>query len=417
MKKLSFDSLKNGIKFNYYKFKANKKFNIAYFLPVSFIFMVLFGLMVIVDYYLITSIVFLGLLIFQVIIVFLFLRSKAKGDLDNKKRSTQIMPLFMIFTMLICGIGFLFNLNTYTSSNNSGRLQWTTDTNSFPNGIVYHWEESEDFSRYPVYEAPANVFYFLDLSNTELGDVIEISITIALNVKPSSAYIQSAICDTQFQRDEGFENKTSQTITSFTNSTRRINAVNTSVAVYTFAETYIHNENFKQYYYLRTTGNIDPAWIGDNYVSYLWMEITFTLTVDGSEIQPVTSGYSYDMISLKTSVSETWWLISLSMLMLWLMVFIISMVVNNPNAMVSVQIMLILGSIMGLFMIIIVEMQQDYWGDIPWPINYLNPILQIVVGGVKWMISMGIVIILTTIMTVFLSKSIGMGGKPGSPGG
>lgn len=365
-------------------------------------FLILFILILKLEFHVYLTVIFGYLFTINVLFIIKILKKNTK--------SYKRMKNFSFVSMMILGLSFVVFLNVSIQSNVQGE--------------IFHWESSQNYSDSKAFAIPDYTYYYInhDLST---GEKIDIHVNYTFNLKPENLKIIVARGNNIYQLDDDFENTTERYYTyedNITESFREINALNTKVYSLndTFSFTRIPDVEFKQYIFFRLESDINETWMGGVYISYLWSEINITSEVNGIEELPARSGVSYNTFSLEQSVEDTWWMVSLVILIIWVIAFLISLISNKPNMLWLITIMLTAVSMSALIIMVGIELNKNWWQNWIEPFRSIGQFLAIMIGAIKWIISLGLALsaigIGTMAFTKLMDASAG-GGTPKSGGG
>jgi len=393
----------NRFKFHFYNLKTNFKFDfiIAIFMPL--IFLILMTCMIFSEYNAFMTIMFATLLAIQVLFLIYCIIKK----LSMKKAFVFILSITLLLNVTVF-ITFLRQTMIHAGRGSSGTF--TEDSRSFFSAVTWYHEDSADYSKLLKFQAPPrNEYYYLDFSNTSSGDQLVINLNVTCNLKLSELTTSYARSNTIYQRENGFNFTRNDTTNSFTQKTHKINGVDSDVWSHVFTYTAINDNLTGTWQFLfcfAVNGVIDKNWVGNSYVSYLWIQFNATATDNGVQVEPRSTGMTYDMIPLRYAVSDTFWLISVSIGVIWLIVFLLALAIQNTQVLTMIQVILISLAICCLFVLIAMELHADWTKWVPWPLSLLTNFIAVGIASIKWLISIGAIVILTTILSVFMEKLI-----------
>jgi hypothetical protein len=165
------------------------------------------------------------------------------------------------------------------------------------------------------------------------------------------------------------------------------------------------------YVFVSIKGDIDSAWktsVGE--LDYLIIDVIINLKINGTSADAceyvVDYGYVRKIVPLgEYQGLDQFILIGTTILSVWLMAIFASVITGKMDLVMIVTIVLLMFSILAMLVMIGMELNASWVGNVPWPLDGLAKILAVMVGVVKWSLSIGGFVAICLVLTVFYAKA------------
>lgn len=335
------------------------------------------------------------------------------------KRGKWIEP-FVFIALITVGITF-----AYTAAQKS--------PDAVVGGKLTHFENTGDFNSLRYYNVPADVYYYMDFTDgglrmidstpmlekyapvaIGLDETLNITIDFYINIKPTNVTIEFATSTDHYQLSDNFAIWYNETHTDFDVVGKRVNNVNTTCWHVNTTTAITKTFDWKPVLMFRFAGGIDLDYLASGSVTYLWAEVNTTTRMEnGSIIEPAKAALSINRLPLQDAVDDSFWLITIVMLAIFIISLILSLVTSRFKILVMITLILTCAAIICLMLLIMNELHADWVGQLAGILGYLANILAVVVAVCKWFISMGLALCLIIFVTALFGKMGSMGGGEG----
>jgi hypothetical protein len=380
-------------------------------LTVVFVFAVIF-----VDFYILMSVMF-GILLVLTLIAFTWnMRSPSKKRWV--KPSLAIIICMMAFMMILSIKSYSLSVPrgaidfNVVGCNHYQRFDDSQHTQDLMNG------EMKFYAPYNEEEEFDSFLYFRVASGDKTNYSISVDFRTNINgtTKLGFANTQSFYID-----DPGISTLTyiDATTTPGGIILYSFNAVEYDVQTYHGNETsptyqIIKNPsgNYENnYVFVSIKGDIDSAWktsVGE--LDYLIIDVIINLKINGTSADAceyvVDYGYVRKIVPLgEYQGLDQFILIGTTILSVWLMAIFASVITGKMDLVMIVTIVLLMFSILAMLVMIGMELNASWVGNVPWPLDGLAKILAVMVGVVKWSLSIGGFVAICLVLTVFYAKA------------